>query len=347
MAELDIASGHARDAIARLDRFTRANPASVKAHRLLGAALTASGRTAEAAEEFQEALALAPSRADGHLVVAMALLDAKQEAAARRELDTAVALGSVEALAQLVNLDIAAGAGDSAIARVETQLAKYPTSAARFNLLGQAQVLRGSGSAAEAAFLQAIRRDPALIDARLRLADLYEMTGRPDSAIAQIELVSRTGQETKRAKTLLGIAHQQKGDEAKARQAYEEVLRIDPQSTAAANNLAMLLADKDADAPRALALATVAHQAAPDDAHIADTYAWVLFKNGRAEDALGILKECAAKLPASPAIAYHLGMVARKAGDETLARSSLTKAVSSAMSFPGKEEARQALAQLR
>ena len=347
LAELEIAGGRSRGAISRLDRFLRENPKSVKGHRLLGAALTANGRTAEAAEEFQTTLSLAPSRPEGHLVVGMTLLDAKQEAAARSEFAKALDLGSMDALAQLVNLDFASGQPDSALARVQSQVAKTPRAAVPHNLLGQVQVLRGAGDAAEAEFLKAIQLDPRLVDARLRLADLYEMTSKPDAAIAQVDTVMRAGREVGRAKTLLGIAHQQKGDLALARQSYEDALRIDPQSPAAANNLALLLADQPAETRRALELAGIARQAAPTDPHVADTYGWALFKNGRAEEALNILKDCAAKLPASPAVAYHLGMVAQTAGDEALARASLTKAVTAATSFPGKDEARQALAKLR
>ena len=347
LAELEIANGQSRSAIARLDRFVGANPKSVKGHRLLGAALTANGRTAEAAEEFQKALSLAPSRPEGHFVIGMTLLDAKQEAAARREFGKALDLGSLDALAQLVSLDLASGQADSALARVQSQVAKTPRAAATHNLLAQVQVLRGAGDAAETEFIKAIQLDPRLFDARLRLADLYEMTSKPDAAIAQIDTVMRAGREVGRAKTLLGIAHQQKGDIAVARQSYEDALRIDPRSPAAANNLAVLLADEGTEAPRALELARIARQGAPTDPHVADTYGWALFKNGRGEEALSILKDCAAKLPASPAVAYHLGMVARTAGDEALARASLTKAVNAAASFPGKDEARQALAKLR
>lgn len=55
----------------------------------------------------------------------------------------------------------------------------------------------------------------------------------------------------------------------------------------------------------------------------------------------------AAKLPDSPNVQYHLGMVARKLGQMETARAALTKAVSSPQNFPGKDDTRRALAQLK
>lgn len=60
-----------------------------------------------------------------------------------------------------------------------------------------------------------------------------------------------------------------------------------------------------------------------------------------------VLTNSAAKLPDSPSVQYHLGMVAQKLGQTETARAALTKAVSSPQDFPGRDEARRALAQLR
>jgi hypothetical protein len=49
----------------------------------------------------------------------------------------------------------------------------------------------------------------------------------------------------------------------------------------------------------------------------------------------------------NPAVLYHLGMAAYKMGDEPLARDSLNKAVTSGQKFPGVEEAKKTLAEIK
>jgi hypothetical protein len=62
--------------------------------------------------------------------------------------------------------------------------------------------------------------------------------------------------------------------------------------------------------------------------------------------AVALLKESAAKLPASPEIQYHLGMAALKTGDTETARTSLGRAVNAPATFAGKDDARKALTEL-
>jgi Flp pilus assembly protein TadD len=58
------------------------------------------------------------------------------------------------------------------------------------------------------------------------------------------------------------------------------------------------------------------------------------------------LKESVEKLPKNPVPHYHLGMAYLKNGQEDLAKLQLTKALSLDGSFPGAEEAREALKKL-
>ena len=59
------------------------------------------------------------------------------------------------------------------------------------------------------------------------------------------------------------------------------------------------------------------------------------------------MKESASKLPNQPVVQYHLGLASLKVGDKDGARAALAAAVSSPASFPGKDEARRALAELK
>jgi len=138
-----------------------------------------------------------------------------------------------------------------------------------------------------------------------------------------------------------------KGDFAKARQAYERALVLNPRLSSAANNLAYLFSEQAADTANAFKYASLAQQLSPDDPHVMDTFGWILYKRGDLDRAVRILKASAARLPESPSVQYHLGAAARRAGDTLVARQALTKAATSPVDFVGKDEARRLLDQMK
>jgi Tfp pilus assembly protein PilF len=72
----------------------------------------------------------------------------------------------------------------------------------------------------------------------------------------------------------------------------------------------------------------------------------VLYKRGRYADAIAPLEKAVAKVPQAQEIHYHLGMAQLKAGKTAEARKSLEAAVKGDQNYPGKDEAKAALAGL-
>jgi tetratricopeptide (TPR) repeat protein len=145
----------------------------------------------------------------------------------------------------------------------------------------------------------------------------------------------------------LGILHEKKADYPKARQVYEQILGQKPRFGPAANNLAYLYSERGGDQNKALELAQIAKEVAPDDPHVADTLGWILYKRGVYQLALSHLRESARKLPENPEIQYHLGMAAYRTGDMKTAREALGRAAAASADFGGKAEAQKTLASLR
>ena len=59
------------------------------------------------------------------------------------------------------------------------------------------------------------------------------------------------------------------------------------------------------------------------------------------------MKESATKLPDNPQVQYHLGMAYRQVGEKDNARKALQLAVASPEVFPGKDEARRVLTEIK
>ena len=86
-----------------------------------------------------------------------------------------------------------------------------------------------------------------------------------------------------------------------ARDAYEKLLTVAPNSPLALNNLAVLYSDTARDSwIRHTTWRKKAREAAPNEPHIADTLGWILFKKGDYGNALRLLQESAGKLPDLP-----------------------------------------------
>ncbi len=144
--------------------------------------------------------------------------------------------------------------------------------------------------------------------------------------------------------------HLNRGDLAKAAAAYEHVLAANPRFSPAANNLAWVLAQNANTKERALQLAQVAKEGAPDDPYVSDTLGWILHQRGVHERAWTLLKDSAAKVPRNSEIQYHAGVVALKIGQTDVAREHFQRVLTAAEGiFVGKDKdaAKKALAELR
>jgi tetratricopeptide (TPR) repeat protein len=348
LAELNIRTGAAQLAIDDVEKLVARRPDVVEAHALLGAAYLARGKPARAAEAYRRFRMLAPRDPRGPYLVGLGLRAEGKLAEAKRELEAALALdpSHVDALAQLAAIAVAEKQPDAAVNRIRTQIARVQGSAGFRYLLGNAQEARGDPTAAEAAYREALEREPGFLAAYVRLGRLYAAKGQYDWALGQLGEVLRVDPKNPVALMLSGVVLEQQGDIRKAQEAYERILAVNSRFAPAANNLAWLCSEHGGDLERALQLARTAREAAPVDPRIADTLGWILYKRGIYGSALALLKESAAKLPDEPVVQYHLGMAHGKVGDKDEARRALAVAIKGG-AFPGRQEAERALAELR
>jgi tetratricopeptide (TPR) repeat protein len=251
---------------------------------------------------------------------------------------------SLPAFEQLVALDIDSGNASNALQRIEARLQEDPQSASVWQIKAQAHIILGEGEPAQAAFEKALAIDPQSRAALLGLAQLHVRARQEQQAIAKLEQLIANQPLDFSAQTLLGMLYGETQNHAKARQAYEAAIQIQPDAPLALNNLAYLLSKHSGELEVAHRHARRAHQLAPSEPTIADTLGWIEFLRGNYPESLRILSEISTQLEAAPEYQYHLGMAQYMMGLENPARSSLRKATTTDSPYPGIESAREHLA---
>jgi tetratricopeptide (TPR) repeat protein len=349
LAELNLNSGALQPAVEDLERVIRIQPKAAGAYMLLGRAYLAQRQPAKVADTGRRLIAAVPKDPRGPFLLGLGLSAQGKRPEARREFEAALAAspGFLDPLVQLIQISFNDKQPDAALAIAQKQAALVSTSAPHQVLLASVHLTRREPQLAEAAYLKAIELEPKQPEPYRLLAALYAETKRYDQALTRLDQLLKNNPGDSSALMLRGVIHEEKGDIAKAQEAYEMVLAINPRFAAAANNLAWIYSEHGGDRDKALQLAQTAKEVAPDDPRISDTLGWILYKRGVPQRALALLKESAAKLPDNPQVQYHLGMASAQAGDQPGARKALTAAVNSPAAFPGKDEAKKALAALK
>lgn len=348
LAEIQIRTGNAQAAVAPLERLAAQQPALLRARRLLADAYRGVGRLEKAIELFRQEIKSLPTFAEPYYLLGIALREQKKTAEARAAFEKTAELepnnpGPVE---QLVEMDLAENQPDAAMRRVEQQLQKQPSSAAIHFIRAKVLIAQKQWDAAEAALLKAIELDPKIDVAFRLLVATYISQGKLPEAASRLDLVVASQPKNTSALLTLGMVSSALKDYVKARQTYEKLLAIRPDTVLALNNLAHLYSERFDQLDKAQPVASKARGLAPQDANVADTLGWILYKRGEYEQAMALFRESAPKLLDSPEVQFHYGMASYMMGQIDVARAALERAVNSPDDFAGKDEARRRLAML-
>jgi tetratricopeptide (TPR) repeat protein len=125
----------------------------------------------------------------------------------------------------------------------------------------------------------------------------------------------------------IAVLHEASGNFPAAQTAYEKILELNPRMPAALNNLAYLSSEHLGQPQRAYDLASRARELAPKDPYVADTFGWVLYRNGDYPRALALVSESVRQFPENPELQFHLGMIQYMMGAEAAARIALQNAI--------------------
>ena len=196
------------------------------------------------------------------------------------------------------------------------------------------------------------RPDPSRLERIARLRQQGEAlvgNGRWGQAVEVYQELAAMDPYSAEAYNRLGYAAMRAGDWLLAASAFDQVIHLNPRSPVGYNNLAYLYAQHEVNLSQALRLAEKALELMGDrpDATVLDTYGWVLVKNGRPQEAVGVLERALGLSGQDPRaqaeILYHLGLAHMQLNRHDVARKLLRQALELQ---PELGEARQALGQL-
>jgi predicted Zn-dependent protease len=236
--------------------------------------------------------------------------------------------------------------GDKALQLIDGIVAKAPENAFALNLRGELLAGQQRWPEAITALQAASQAAPQWWQPYHNLALAHMGQKDADGAVQILKDAASKLEQSEPLAVDLATLLLRMGRQDDANAAYEALVAKHPESDIGANNLAMLLVtyrDDPASLKRAGELADRFAQSRSAD--YLDTRGWVLFRQGKAPEAVPALEQAVALAPEAAAARYHLALAQFAAGQKQSARDNLERALQSKQPFEGMVEARAKLAQ--
>jgi len=246
-------------------------------------------------------------------------------------------------LATLVDLLVRSGRGADATQRLERLIAKRPESAPLIALRGRVALAAGRHDDAARDFERALAIAPQDAVALSGLALVQRERGDLAKAIETMHAAAAAAPYDSSYAYMAARMLLDQGDRAAARREFEALLRVHPESAAASNDLAFLLAEDATDLALAQRHAERAVRLQPG-AETLDTLGYVKLRQGAAEEAVGMFERALSRQPDYATARYHLALALIDKGEPVAARQALEEAL--AKPFPEQQEARNVLAKM-
>lgn len=259
-----------------------------------------------------------------------AALSTSGRSAEARDVMTAAweASGGGRELAYLVQLHMRDGERDKAEALLGEALAANPDNLRATLMLAEVQASGGDAARAAATLEAGLAAAPNAGILHLAVSRLREAAGDIAGADAAIDAGLAAEPDNRDLRFTLALRHERNGDIEAAIALYDKLYEETPGNEFVANNLASLLAETRDDPESLARAAAIARRLRGSSSPMMlDTYGWTLHRIGQHAEAVTALKQSAAALDAVPLAHFHLGMAAEAAGDPALARTHLTRAL--------------------
>lgn len=349
LARFLVDRGRVDDARSVVEQLVLEQPGNLAALAVL-AQLQFAGRDPAAALRSAATIqALQPASASGYLLAGQIQEAERKVEAAREAYELAAEMDptSLEPLIALARLNVQHGEAQRTLPLLDQRIEAMPSNALLHVLRGEVLLAMREPARAAESFGRAVEKQRTLVSAYRGLARAQFQGGDADAAVATLRQGLDATGGASRIALELGALLAGRGRTADAIAVYEDALVRNPADNPAANDLAMLLVRNEPDA-KALKRAGDLVERFADSTNPAflDTRGWVLYKQGRFEEAVAVLEKAVAGAPSARELRYHLGMAQLKAGRTEDARESLEAAVSEGPAYDGIETARETLGRL-
>lgn len=264
---------------------------------------------------------------------------ARDSSGARRSFEQALALNPnfLPAQVSLFRSELAADDFKAAQSRAETIRKIAPQIATGDSLFGELYMQQNRFADAATAFTRALELDPENAPLAMRAYRAKRASGDTD-ALPFAESWATPRKADPAALRLLATAYAEHGKLPQAVEMYESLLDKTPDDIALLNNLAGLYGRTGN--PRALVLAEKAAKLAPRAPAVLDTYGWLLVKQGKYNEGLGMLRNAHLRAPDVPEIRYHMAVALEALGRIADARREVGAALAYGRKFDGIDEAK-------
>ncbi len=227
---------------------------------------------------------------------------------------------------------------------------QMPDNATAYLLAGDAEQIRGNRADAEQYYRKAgtlANSASATISASTALLKL-ELG---EEAVGILDKWLSKHPKDKDVLIWRGMTAETLGRDEEATQAYEKVLKFQPDHPLVLNNLAYLydkVGRKDA-----LEFARRAYKIAPENPEIGDTYGWMLLRQENVALATNVLEKAVAngstrmRPEALASIKFHLAIAYRKSGEDANAATIIRELLAQNVEFPEKDKAEVIARQLQ
>jgi putative PEP-CTERM system TPR-repeat lipoprotein len=312
---------------------------------VLAAAQFAAGDHQQAISSFNRLAGLLPKSPRPQIGLAEVQLAMKNLPAAEQSLKRALALAPDNLLAQsrLVSVSLAQGRPNEALDVARKMQKQRPGGAEGFLAEGDVEAYRKSWSPAVAAYRAAMRKQPSGRAAEKLHAALRASGQDKEADALATDWLKEHANDAAFVFYLASVALVS-GDNARAEERLQQVLKIQPDHAMALNNLAWVLHEQRK--PGALQLAERANQLLPNQPALLDTLAACLAAEKQLGRAIDVQKQAVSLLPGSHTLRLALAKLYIEAGDKALARTELQPLLALGNGVAAREKARELMGQL-
>lgn len=345
LAELHLRTGNSDQALTVAKDNVARSPESLPALAMLARTQLLARDVRSARQTLADMTRYANYDPDAQLQIARLQMSAANDSGAAYSLEKALNTRPewLPAMVLYTEVNIAQRDYAKAEQRIRAIAEKYPGDASISRLQGDLALSRGQHGAAITAYTSGLKKNSPP-DLPLRIFQAHLANGDLSKGLAFLERWNKDHPGTPAVLRTLGDAQLRAGNLPAARNAYEQLLKNNPDDVDALNNLAQTALKQNDKAASGFAERAV--DLRPNDAGTIDTLGWILVQQGRLEQGLALLRDARLRSPENPEIRYHLAVALNLAGRKNEAREEINQSLKAAVAFHGIEEARKLQSEL-